>query len=444
MVVGESAGRGERLTGASLAIGEPMEAATISRRQVTAAVIGNALEFYDFTIYAFFAREIGSAFFPGHSAFLSLILALATFGAGFILRPVGSVLIGRYADTHGRRPAMLFSFALMGWAILALALTPTYAQIGVAAPILALACRLAQGFALGGEVGPTTAFLIEASPPAKRGFYGAWQGASQNLAAIAGGLVGVALAAIAGAAGLQAWGWRVAFLLGAAVLPFGLWLRRNLPETLHRVEAATAHQPASATLRGHARIIALGVALIAAATVPTYAMTYMTTYARETLHMGPGIALGAQVANGAAGAAGGLVGGVLCDRFGRKTLLIWPRIFLLVAVWPAFFLMARNRDAVTLIVAVILLAGSLGLSTAAVYAALAESLRKELRGVVLGGVYAVAVATFGGTTQLVIASLIQVTGDPMSPAWYVIAFTLVGLAASLAMRETAPRLTEGR
>ncbi|MGI9168805.1 MAG: MFS transporter, partial [Caulobacteraceae bacterium] len=154
--------------------------APISRRQVAAAVIGNALEFYDFTVYAFFAREIGRTFFPGHSPFLSLILSLATFGAGFILRPIGSVVIGRYADRRGRKPAMLLSFALMGAAILALSITPSYAQIGVAAPILVLAWRMAQGFALGGEVGPTTAFLIEASPAARRGLYGAWQGASQN------------------------------------------------------------------------------------------------------------------------------------------------------------------------------------------------------------------------------------------------------------------------
>ncbi|MEO8926374.1 MAG: MFS transporter [Caulobacteraceae bacterium] len=412
--------------------------APISRRQVAAAVIGNALEFYDFTTYAFFALEIGRTFFPGRSPFISLILSLATFGAGFILRPLGSVLIGRYSDKHGRKPAMLFSFALMGGAILALALTPSYAQIGIAAPILVLTWRMAQGFALGGEVGPTTAFLVEASPPARRGLYGAWQGASQNIAAVGGGLVGVGLAALAGAAGLEAWGWRVAFLLGAAVLPFGLWLRRNLPETLHRIEAASIHQPADATLRGHARIIALGLGLIAAATVSTYAMTYMTTYARDTLHMAPGIALGAQIANGLAGAAGGLAGGLLCDRFGRRALMIWPRIFFLAAVWPAYVLMVRHHNAATLLIAVTVLATSLALTSAAVFVAITESLRKELRGGVFGAVYAIAVATFGGTTQLVITWLIKATGDPLAPAWYVIAFTLVGLIASLAMRETAP------
>jgi MHS family citrate/tricarballylate:H+ symporter-like MFS transporter len=414
--------------------------ATIPRRQVAAAVVGNALEFYDFTTYAFFAREIGAAFFPVHSHFVSLILSLATFGAGFILRPIGSVLIGRYGDRHGRKPAMLFSFALMGSAILALAVTPPYEKIGVIAPILVLAWRLAQGFALGGEVGPTTAFLVEASPAARRGLYSAWQGASQNIAAIAGGLVGVALAAMVGAAGLQAWGWRAAFLLGALVLPFGLWLRRNLPETLHHAEVATAHQPDEATVRG-IRIITLGLGLIAAATVGTYAMIYMTTYARETLHMGPGIALGAQVVNGASGALGGLAGGLLADRYGRRILLIWPRVALIVAIWPAYFLMARDRDAATLLGGVFVLATLSALSTAASFVAITESVRKEMRGAIFGGVYAIAVAVFGGTTQLVMTWLIHATGDPLSPAWYVVAFTAVGLIASLMMPETAPRFS---
>ena len=196
----------------------------IRTRHVAAAVVGNALEFYDFTIYAFFAVQIGNAFFPNHTAFVKLMLSLATFGAGFVLRPIGAILIGRFADRRGRRPAMLFSFGLMGFSILGVALTPSYAMIGPVAPLRVLLCRLCQGFALGGEVGPTTAYLVEASPPSRRGFFGAWQGGSQNLANIAGGLVGVTLAGVAGAASLELWGWRAAFLLGAAVLPFGLLL----------------------------------------------------------------------------------------------------------------------------------------------------------------------------------------------------------------------------
>jgi MFS family permease len=162
----------------------------VLKRHVAAAVAGNALEFYDFTTYAYFAIQIGHAFFPSRAPFVSLILSLMTFGAGFLLRPVGAVVIGRYADRVGRKPAMLVSLTLMGVAVLGLALTPSYAQIGPAAAFLALGWRLVQGFALGGEVGPSTTFLVEAAPPHRRGLYGSWQAAGQAAAAMAGGLVG--------------------------------------------------------------------------------------------------------------------------------------------------------------------------------------------------------------------------------------------------------------
>ena len=416
----------------------------ILKRHVAAAVAGNALEFYDFTIYAAFAVQIGRTFFPGHSPFISLILSLATFGAGFALRPVGAVLIGRYADKVGRKPAMLFSLTLMGVAILGLALTPSYAMIGPAAPILALIWRLAQGFALGGEVGPTTAFLVEASPPARRGLYGSWQNISQNMAFVAGGLIGVILAKVAGPAGLETWGWRVALGLGAAVLPFGLWLRRSLPETIHHHEAPSAIHPARPDLRGHARVIVLGLALIASATVATYVFSFMTTYALTTLHMAPGVSLAATLVNGLAGMVFGMIGGLLADRFGRRPMLIWPRLVFLIVALPAFSLMVRHHNALTLLGVTFVLAGLTALSSAALLVGLTESLRKEVRGAVMGTVYAASVAIFGGTTQPVIASLIHWTGDPLAPAWYVMGFTLVGLIAALLIKETGHRHVANR
>ncbi len=148
---------------------------TVRKRHVAAAVAGNALEFYDFTTYAFYAAQIGRAFFPSHSPLVSLMLSLATFGAGFITRPLGAIAIGRYADRAGRRPAMLLSFILMGLALLVLGLCPSYALIGPWASATVVAARLVQGFALGGEVGPTTSFLLEAAPPHRRGLYTAFQ-----------------------------------------------------------------------------------------------------------------------------------------------------------------------------------------------------------------------------------------------------------------------------
>ncbi len=413
----------------------------IARRHVTAAVIGNALEFYDFVTYAYFAIQIGHAFFPGQSPFASLMMSLVTFGAGFICRPIGAVLIGRYADRVGRKPAMIFTFALMGGSILGLALTPSYASIGPLAPILVVTWRLAQGFALGGEVGPTTAFLVEASPPLRRGFYAAWQGASQSAASIAGGLVGVSLAGLMGTAALETWGWRIAFALGALVLPFGLIIRRNLPETLHHVEAAGAAHPVRGDVGGHARIAVLGLGLILAGTVSTYVLSFMTTYAITTLHMPTAIALGAPVASGLASVILVLASGALSDRMGRRPMMIWPRALLILLIWPAFALMVKNHDAVTLLSASAVLAGLGAICGGGALVAITESLRKDIRSVGMATIYATSVALFGGSTQPIIAWLIHATGNPMAPAWYMIVANVIGLAASLLMRETAPRLT---
>jgi len=177
------------------------------------ATIGNMLEFYDFITYSFFAVQIGRTFFPAHGAYASLMLSLATFGAGFVTRPIGAIVIGSYSDRAGRRPAMILSFVMMGSAMLVLAIIPSYDSIGIAAPILAILARMVQGFSLGGEVGPTTAYLMEAAPPDKRGLAVSWQPVSQEIAATAGALVGLILSRSMSSAALDAYGWRIAFLL---------------------------------------------------------------------------------------------------------------------------------------------------------------------------------------------------------------------------------------
>ena len=170
-----------------------MSAAYLPVRNIAAAVIGNALEFYDFVVYTYFAIKIGHVIFPAHSAYVSLMASLGTFGVGFVMRPVGGVLIGRYADRVGRKPAMQFCLVLMGVAILAISIIPSYAAIGVAAPLLFVLARMAQGFVLGGQVGSTTAFLLEAAPPSQRGLYAGWQTASQYCAVLTGGIAGTVL-----------------------------------------------------------------------------------------------------------------------------------------------------------------------------------------------------------------------------------------------------------
>jgi MFS transporter, MHS family, citrate/tricarballylate:H+ symporter len=413
-------------------------AAPVERRHVVAAVVGNALEFYDFVTYTFFAVQIGHAFFPGGSAFAQQMAALITFGVGFTTRPIGALVIGRYGDRVGRRPAMMLSFGLMGLAILGLALTPTYAMIGPAAPILVVAWRLIQGFALGGEVGPTTAYLIEAAPPNQRGFFGALQYASQGFSSLISGLVGVAIAMSLGDAALNAWGWRIAFLIGALVLPYGFWLRRTLPETRHQPEIGNAAPPARADLKSHWRIIALGLAITANGTISTYIFNNMTSYAQTTLHMAPGASLAASIVVGVSLLVFGVLSGLGADRFGRKPIILWPRVLLMLAVVPGFALIATHRDHTTLLVVTGVLSSLSALSGATAVTAITESLHKDVRSLVFAGIYSTAVAVFGGSTQPFITWLVHVTGDPVAPAWVLVGACVVGVGATLMLAESRP------
>ncbi|HEY5105298.1 MAG TPA: MFS transporter [Caulobacteraceae bacterium] len=408
---------------------------------IAAASIGNALEFYDFVTYAFFAIQIGHAFFPSHSAYGSLMLSLATFGAGFVTRPIGGIVIGAYADRVGRKPAMMLSFTLMGAAIIALALIPTYKAIGIAAPILAVIARMVQGFSLGGEVGPTTAYLLEAAPVNGRGLAVSWQGASQNIAATLGGLVGVALSSLMAPAALDAYGWRIAFLLGAVTLPFGLWIRRNLPETLHAPEATASLSTARTGLgvaREHIRIIVLALIVLAAATIGTYVFQYMTTFAQNTLHLKPRVAFLASAAANIAGVIGILYGGWLSDRIGRRPLMIWPGVVSWLMILPVFFWITQSRNAVALIVGTSALAFVGSLAGGAFYAAVTETLPKRIRGAAFAIIYATSIALFGGTTQLIITWLLHVTGNAMAPAWYLVGAASIGLVARMLILESAP------
>jgi MHS family citrate/tricarballylate:H+ symporter-like MFS transporter len=413
----------------------------LARRHVLAAVIGNGLEFYDFTTYAFFSISIGHAFFPDLGEYVNLSLSLGIFAAGFVMRPIGGIVIGTYGDRSGRKPAMLLSFALMGGAIVAMALIPPFRTIGWAAPMLALVARSVQGFALGGEVGPTTAYLFEAAPVPHRGLYASFQSVSQSVSSLVGGAVGVTLAQLLDAATLDEWGWRIAFLIGGATLPFGLVMRRSLPETLHTHDHAVSHAPLEegvSVFRTHWRPIAFGLMVFASGTVATYTLNYLTTYARGTLHMLAKTSFAATLVLGAFGIVAAAAGGWLCDRIGRKPVMIWPRILFLLTIYPLFLMIVRMHDATALLVGSAALSVLANFSSAAVYAALTEGLPKEIRGRGFSTIYALSITVFGGSTQSILTWLIHVTGNPMAPAWYLTAFTLLGVIGIVLIAETAP------
>ena len=411
-------------------------------RATLGATVGNMLEFYDFITYSFFAIQIGRTFFPTDSRFASLMLSLATFGAGFVTRPIGAIVIGSYSDRVGRKPAMILSFAMMGSAMLVLAVIPSYANIGFAAPILVIVARMVQGFSLGGEVGPTTAYLMEVAAADQRGLAVSWQPVSQQVAATAGALVGLVLSKFMTGEALDAYGWRIAFLLGVVCLPFGLWLRSRLPETIHLREPEAAVPPRAGkplgVIRAHARILVLGLLVLASGTIITYVIDYMTTYAEDTLQVAADLAFATTVVSNATGIVGALYGGYLADRYGRWPVMVWPQLLALLMTYPVFLWIVNTRSALALLggLGMLSLIGSIPYT--AFYVALVEGLPKQIRGGAFATIYAVAIAAFGGTAQLIVTWLIHVTGNALAPAWYLLLATAIGLGAMALMHETAP------
>ena len=415
----------------------------LDRKAVGAVVLGNALEFYDFTVYAFFAKPIGEAFFPAQDATHSLLAALALFGIGYVMRPIGGALIGAFADRAGRKPAMLITIALMALGMLMLAACPSYAQIGGWAQVVVIAGRLVQGLALGGEVGPSTAYLLEAAPPERRGFIASWQIASQGCAALVAGLVSTALALTVGDAAMNAWGWRVMFALGLAVVPVGLVIRSHLPETAGADEdsgaAGSTLSVIALLLREHGRLLGLSFLVIAASTVSNAVGTNMPVFAGATLALSETAATAVPIALGAASVVFPLLGGWLADRVGRRPVMIWPRALILVLAVPAFAWLVRSPSATAVYAVTFLLSALSSINAAAVIVGIPEALPRAVRSAGLSIVYALSVSLFGGSTNYLINWLIATTGDRLAPAYYLVAFSLIGTVAALMLPETRGR-----
>jgi MFS family permease len=410
--------------------------ATITRKGVAAAIAGNALEFYDFVLYAYFAIYIGQAFFPIAGEFGSLLASVATFGVGFFTRPLGSVLIGAFADRAGRKPALILTVALITLGTLGIAATPSYATIGIAAPIIVVVCRLLQGLALGGEVGPATALLLEMAPRDKRGYYTSWQMASQGLAVAVGGLFGVVVSASMSPQDLAAWGWRIPFLFSLVLVPIAIYIRRGLPETLGHHEAASTTQIVTTVFRQQRRWVVLGILLMLSGVVSSQFGNFMATYAIKALKLSPAVAQSSVLLAGLLTFAGALLAGWLCDRHGRKALMLLPRAALTLAIVPMLIWLHGSPTPTTLFIVVGVLATLTAMSGAASLIAVPELIPSAIRSTTLSLVYAIAATVFGGTTQLVVTWLMAATGDPVSPAWYIVVTGVISLVAMALLPET--------
>jgi MFS family permease len=419
------------------------------RKAIFAATLGNGLEFYDFITFAFFAIQIGDTFFPSVDKYVSLMGSLATFFIGFLTRPLGALVLGTYADRVGRKPAMMISMSLMGLGIVLLVLTPGYAQIGYAAPLIAVIARMIQGFALGGEVGSATIYMMEGADPHRRAYSMSWQGASQNIAATIGPLVGIYLASVMTPGELSDYGWRIAMGLGAVIVPVALVIRNSLPETVHHADTAPV-EPLQAqaglgwwraclnVIVSYPRPIVCGLLIMGSGTITTYILNYMATYGQNTLHLSPQISLAAEFGGNGISVIAILVGAAVSDRRGRKHVMLVPQLVLCAAIVPCFLWLTTARDAVSFIGGTLIIGWFSSYQYGAVYAAISESIPKAIRARVFALVYAIPITFLGGSTQLMVTWILKVTGNPMSVAWYLAAVSLVGFGAMLALRESAP------
>lgn len=405
-------------------------------RTIAACSIGNMLEMYDFTVYSFFAMLMGKLFFPVSSAYGSLLLAVGTFGIGFVMRPLGAFVLGGLADRRGRKAAMTLTIALMVGGTLCIAFAPTYATAGIFGTLVIVFGRMLQGFSLGGEIGASTAMLMESGSFSSRGFRIGWQGASQGCAAVLGALSGAALYATLTPAALESWGWRMPFLTGLLIAPVGFYIRMHLDETLER-NATDAH-PLATLFTQHRGKIVRGVLSIVAGTVGMYLVVFfMPTYLIRVLHLPATLSLMAGCVSGATMAVMCVVSGLIADRVAtRKPLALASVVLTTLLIYPAFLAINAHPGVplALLVTAIVTAVSSLG--GAPMLLLLMEMFPANVRASGLSIIYSIGVALFGGTAQFIVTWLLSTTGNPLSPALYMVVCGLVTACAMASLPET--------
>ncbi len=381
--------------------------------QVAAAVIGNALEWYDFIVFGFFAVIIARLFFPTESQYASLLLTTATFGVGFFMRPVGGIVLGIYADRRGRKASLLLIISLMTLAIGMIGFAPTYDAIGIGAPLLVVLARLLQGFSAGGEFASATAFLIETAPAQRRGFYGSWQMVGQGLAVLTGALLGALITRVLAPEALDSWGWRVPFLFGLIIGPLGLYIRRRLDETaafLATRRAPEQQQTLGAALVAHVREALATFGIIICGTIAFYViLLYMPTFARTQLHLPLDQAFTAQAISLACMIVLILSSAHCPIISGASRSLIAALILYFALTYPLFSWMYANPSFGSLITTQVTLCSLLGVFFGPMSTALAEQFQAHVRSTGLGIAYNLAVIVFGGFAPFFVTWLIQAT-----------------------------------
>jgi MFS transporter, MHS family, citrate/tricarballylate:H+ symporter len=395
---------------------------------------GNFLEMYDFMVFGYYAAAIGKAFFPSGNPFVSLMLSLMTFGAGFLMRPVGAIVLGAYTDRNGRRAGLLLTLGLMSVGIFSIACMPGYATIGLLAPLLVLIGRLLQGFSAGMELGGVSVYLSEIATPGHKGFYVSWQSGSQQVAVMFAALVGVALNAKLPLEKMTAWGWRVPLLLGCLIIPFLFRLRHSLQETDEFV--TRRHRPSTPeilrSLTANWRIIVIGIMMVTMTTVSFYMITaYTPTFGNSVLRLANIESLVVTLCVGASNLFWLPVMGALSDRIGRRPLLFACTILMLMTAYPAMLWLVREPSFARLLTVELWLSFIYGSYNGAMVVFLTEIMPMDVRTTGFALAYSLATAIFGGFTPAISTYLIQATGNRAVPGLWLSFAAACGLLATL-------------
>ena len=413
-----------------------MASSTGKGKAIFRVVSGNFLEMFDFIVFGFYATAIAKTFFPSDSAFASLMLALATFGAGFLARPLGAIFLGAYIDRHGRRKGLIITLALMAMGTVLIACVPGYATLGVAAPLLVLLGRLLQGFSAGVELGGVSVYLAEIATPGRKGFFVSWQSASQQAAVVFAGLLGVGLNHWLSPEEMGEWGWRIPFLLGCMIVPVIFVIRRSMEET-PEFEARKHHPTLREILRSVSQNFSLvlgGMALVVMTTVSFYLITaYTPTFGKAELHLSDFDALLVTVCIGLSNFFWLPVMGSLSDKIGRKPLLLGATILAILTAYPALSWLVANPSFSHLLIVELWLSFLYGSYNGAMVVALTEIMPVEVRTTGFSLAYSLATATFGGFTPAACTYLIHALDNKAAPGLWLTGAAVMGLIATVVL-----------
>ncbi|MCX4149460.1 MULTISPECIES: MFS transporter [Paraburkholderia] len=410
--------------------------AATRRHAIFATVIGSGLEWFDFSGYAFFAAIIGKLFFPAGNETTSLLLALATFGVGFVIRPLGGILFGIYADRAGRKRALSLAMLLMALGSAIIAFAPTYQSIGILAPCLIVLARLLQGISAGGEMGGATAFLTEHAPKDRRATYSSWIQTSVGFAVVIGSLVGTLIVSALPADAVLRWGWRIPFFVGMLIAPVGYYIRLKIDETPEfATQKKHAETPLREVIRVYPRQVVSSLMMVVLWTVCTYVILfYMPTYATRYLGLSQKQGFVSGVVSGVVLMVMAPIVGAFSDRVGKRRVLSVAAVLILVFSYPLFSYLNASRSFSTLLMFQAIFGVLIAGYTGPILALFVEMFPSRVRTTGLSLAYNGAVTIFGGFASFIITWLTKVTGDAESAAYYIVFAAAVSLIGTLLMK----------